>query len=334
MPDKTLILKTSEIERLVDMREVLRIVEEAFRLHGRGKVRMPPKVYIHLEKYRGDFRAMPAYIEGLEVCGIKWVNVHPENRKRNLPTVIALIILSDPRTGQPLAVMDGTYITNMRTGAAGGVAAKYLANKNSSSVGMVGCGTQASFQLLALNAVFALKYVLLYDTDRKKAAGFIDKMASRLNNIEMEAVRTAEECVSGRDIVVTTTPSRKPIVRSEWIGPGTHINAIGADAQGKEELDPAILKRARIFVDDMVQACHSGEINVPLSKRLMRKTDIDGTLGGIICCKTKGRTSARDVTVFDSTGLAIQDIAVADRAYKISKNLRRRNRRLEIDFRS
>lgn len=332
MPHKTLILKARDIERLVDMRNVLRIVEEAFRLHGYGRVKMPPKIYIHLEKYRGDFRAMPAYIEGPEACGIKWVNVHPENRRRNLPTVIAVIILSDPGTGLPLAVMDGTHITNMRTGAAGGIAAKYLANKDSSSVGLAGCGVQAIFQLLALNTVFTLKDISVYDTDRKKASGFIAVMA-RLG-IDAEIAATAEECVSGRDIVVTTTPSRKPVIKSAWISPGTHINAIGADARGKEELDPAILKKARIFVDDMAQASHSGEINVPISKRLIRKTDVAGTLGQVICRKRKGRTSARDITVFDSTGLAIQDIAVADHVYKIIKDPRRRRRCLEIDFRN
>ncbi|MDD5155554.1 MAG: ornithine cyclodeaminase family protein, partial [Candidatus Omnitrophica bacterium] len=128
MLKKTLILTNRQIQELIGMRQALKIVEESFIAHAQGKTRMPAKIYIHLNKYRGDFRAMPAYIGGMEACGIKWVNVHPENKKHGLPSVMAVIVLNDPKTGFPLAIMDGTYVTNLRTGASGGIAAKYLAN--------------------------------------------------------------------------------------------------------------------------------------------------------------------------------------------------------------
>lgn len=309
-----------QIEKLIDLRDVLRVVERAFIAHGQNKVQLPAKIYIHLDKYNGDFRAMPAYIGGMEACGIKWVDVHPGNKKYGLPSVMAVIILNDPKTGFPLAIMDGTLITNLRTGAAGGIAAKYLADKNSSRIALVGCGAQAQTQLMALKELFKITSVRICDCRESQSIGFVKKM--RHLGLNVECCLTIEDCVRGANIVVTTTPSRKPIVKSKWIGRGVHINAIGADAKNKEELEPAILKRAKIVVDDRTQATHSGEINVPISKRIIRETDIYATLGEVIAGKVKGRTSKDEITVFDSTGLAIQDVAVANYVYK--KAVRRR----------
>ena len=335
MRAKTLVLPGNRIHSLVDMRRVLEISKKAFAAHARCKVQMPAKICIHLDPYNGDFRAMPAYVEGIEACGVKWVSVHPDNRKRGLPAVMALIILSDPATGFPLAVMDGTFITNLRTGAAGAIAASCLAKKGSSRIGFVGCGVQAGFQLFALSRVFKLKAISLYDADRAQAANFARRSKRLVRTVTV--CKTVEECVSRQDIVITTTPSRKPIVRSSWISPGTHINAIGADAKGKEELDPAILKRARVVVDDLTQAMHSGEINVPVSKKVFKASDICATLGQVIIGKRRCRTSDSDITIFDSTGLAIQDIAVASYVYRKARSaLSRRGRQgrgfREIDF--
>jgi alanine dehydrogenase len=314
MLKKTLILHKQEIEKLINMRQALRIIEKTFIAQAQGKVQMPAKIYLHLVKYRGDFRAMPAYIEGTHACGIKWVNVHPENRKYGLAAVMAVIILNDPKTGFPLAVMDGTGITNLRTGAAGGIAAKYLANKNSSRVSLVGCGSQAQTQLMALHRLFKIRLVSVYDRDRSKAIGFIGKM--NFLGFKIKCCPNIRDCLLQADIVVTTTPSRKPIIKAEWIGSGVHINAIGADAKGKEELEPGILKRAKVVVDNRVQAIHSGEINVPISKKIMKESDIYATLGEVIRGKKKGRISGEEITVFDSTGLAVCDVAVANYVYK------------------
>lgn len=312
--NRTLLLNSRQVGRLVDMPLTLAITEKAFAAHAQGKTEMPAKIYLHLDKYRGDLRAMPAYIRGMEACGIKWVNVHPQNKKYGLPAVMALIILSDPKTGFPLALMDGTHITNLRTGAAAGIAAKYLANKNSTRVSLVGCGRQAQTQLAALHSIFKIKSVSVYDRESLRAEAFIRKM--RPLGLKIKKCRNARECVAGAEIIVTTTPSRKPILKSEWVSAGTHINAIGADAPGKEELDPGILKKAKIVVDDRQQAKHSGEINVPLSKKIIRQSDIYATLGEVVTGRKKGRVSKNEITVFDSTGLAICDIAVAGYVYK------------------
>ncbi|MDD4893888.1 MAG: ornithine cyclodeaminase family protein, partial [Candidatus Omnitrophica bacterium] len=246
MNRKTLILSSSHIRKLIDMPRVIKAVEEAFKLYGRNLVQMPPKIYLHLDKYAGDFRAMPAYIEGMEACGLKWVNVHPRNRRFGLPSVMATIILSDPKTGLPLAIMDGTYITNLRTGAAGAVAAKCLARKDSSIVALVGCGAQAKAQLLALRELFKIKLVYVWGNKPEYAKKFLKD--TKQFKLCMEIKDKISDCVRGADIVVTTTPVRKPIVKSEWIKSGTHINAIGADAKGKEELEPGLLKRSKIIV--------------------------------------------------------------------------------------
>ena len=311
---KPVFLTDSKIRELINISQALRVSEKAFKAHGLNKVQMPPKIYLHLDKYHGDFRAMPAYLEEPEACGIKWVNVHPENKKYGLPSVMALIILNEPKTGLPLAVVEGTHITNLRTGAAGGIAAKYLARKNSSRIALIGCGAQAQTQLTALNEIFDIEAVFLYDCFKSQAEIFLKK--TRFLGLEMIVCPSVKDCLRQADIAVTTTPSRKPVIDSEWIKEGTHINAIGADAPGKEELDPAILKKAKVVVDDFTQACHSGEINVPIARGIFKKKDIHASLGEIITARKKGRTSPDEITVFDSTGLAILDIAIADYVYR------------------
>lgn len=227
---------------------------------------------------------------------------------------MALIIINDPKTGFPLAVMDGTYITNLRTGAAGGIAAKYLARKNSSSIALVGCGVQAQTQLAALNEIFNIKTVSLYDLLTSQTEIFLKK--TRYLGLKMSAFKSIPECLEEADIVVTTTPSRKPIIKPEWINTGTHINAIGADAPGKEELEAEILKKAKIVVDDITQATHSGEINVPIARKIINKRNIHANLADIITAKKQGRISNEEITVFDSTGLAILDVAMAHYVYR------------------
>ncbi len=317
MHKKVLILARSEVARLIDMPAALKAVEKAFRFHGRNLVQMPAKIYLPLDKYCGDFRAMPGYIEGMGVCGLKWVNVYPKNRRFGLPVVTGLIILNDPKTGITSCIMDGTLITNLRTGAAGGVAAKYLARPDSSVVGLVGCGAQARTQLLALKELFRIKSVYVWGNKIEYARKFLKDTKSF--GLNMEIKKKICDCVKDADIVVTTTPVRAPIVKAEWIKKGTHINAIGADAKGKEELEPALLKKAKIIVDDFSQAMHSGEVNVPISRKIISKKDIYATLGEVLIGKKKGRVNRDEITIFDSTGLAIQDVVVADLVYRRAK---------------
>lgn len=311
-----LVLNSNDIESILFMRDVISLVENAFREKGFGRVQMPPKVYLFFSRYDGDLRAMPAYFEGLDIAGVKIVNSHPMNPTRyGLPTVMAVIYLVDPRSGRPLCIMDGTLITGMRTGGAAGVATKYLGRRDSRVVGIIGAGFLARFHLEAFINVISVERVKIYDVIRSKAEDFAKRYSS-IYGIDIEVANDVREAVYGVDVLATLTPSREPIVRSEWISEGMHINAMGADAPGKEELDPDILRRAKIVVDDMEQAIHSGEINVPISRGIIRREDIYGELGEIVAGIKPGRTSDREITVFDSTGLAIQDVIVAWHVYK------------------
>ncbi len=303
------------------MREAIEAVEGAFRAKGLGKVQMPPKAYVYFKRHNGDFRVMPAYLEEMGAAGVKIVNAHPRNPKEHgLPTVMATILLLDPKTGAPLAIMDGTWITNVRTGAGGAVAAKYLARKGPQVVAMVGAGVQAKTQLIALNEVLDIKEIRVNDISVENAQLYAKEMGKKLG-VDVKAVKNTEKAVEGADVVVTTTPSRRPILMNNWISDGTHINAIGADAPGKQELDPEILMRAKVVVDDVEQAIHGGEVNVPLSNGIIARGDIHADLGEIITKKKSGRTSRDEITVFDSTGLAVQDIATDWVVYKKAKKM-------------
>jgi alanine dehydrogenase len=302
----TLLLDKRAVNSLLNMKEVLTTVEQAFRTWGEGKGNMPPKAYLTVEK--GDFRAMPASLTGH--AGMKWVNAHPENKSRNLPSVMAVLIYNDPETGYPLAIMDATNITAFRTGAAAAIAAKYLARSDSRSLGIIGAGTQAHTQIIAHSEYFNLKSINAYDI----SPGSVEKLASDLPDFPIRICSIEE--VAASDILCTLTPSRKPVVMNDWISPGTHINAIGADAAGKEELDPQILKRAIVVVDDIKQSSSGGEINVPIQKGIFSINEIHGTLADLVLGKMPCRTDLRDITVFDSTGIAIEDIAVAGLIYE------------------
>ena len=314
---KTLLLTEKDIKRLLSIGEVIGAVESGFREKGLGRVQLPPKPYLFYGKYNGDLRVMPSYLEEPDISAVKIVNVHPNNPvKYKLPTVMATITLVDPKNGAPIAIMGGTWITAMRTGAAGGVAAKYLARPDSRVVGIVGAGTQARTQLMALNEVLKeIEEVRVTDIVKASRERCAEEMTEKLG-LNVRCVDSVKETVEGADVVVTVTPVREPIVKSEWIGPGVHINAIGADAPGKEEHDPELLKRAKIVIDDWEQASHSGEINVPLAKGIIARENIWAEIGEVVAGLKPGRTSPDEITIFDSTGLAIQDAVTAELAYK------------------
>lgn len=312
--NRTLILEKKDIAGIVDMKKAIKAVEGVFREYGMKRTRMPAKVYLDLPEYNGDFRAMPAFVKRLGKCVLKWVNVHPGNTRLGLPTVMAVIILSDPRNGLPLCIMEGSYVTSLRTGAAGGVAAKYLARKDSHIIGLVGCGCQARSQFQAIRELFDVREVRVWGNEPSCVKGFVRDMKNI--RAKLTVASSIAECVRSCDIVVTTTPSREPVVKLEWLNDGAHINAVGADAKGKEELDPSILKNAKVVVDSWEQASHSGEINVPLGRGIISRKDIYADIGQIVAGKRKGRATRNELTVFDSTGLAIQDAAVADLIYK------------------
>jgi alanine dehydrogenase len=305
----TLLLNKNAVRDLLKMSEVIPAIEQAFRDWAEGRGKMPAKSYLLLD--RGDFRAMPASLPG--AVGMKWVNVHPENPGHGLPTVMAVIIYNDPGTGYPLAIIDGTDITAYRTGATAAIAAKYLARKDARTLGVIGTGRQAYTQILAHAEFFDLKQIKAYDI----YPAAVDRLIKSLPRFPLRGCSLEETAAS--DIVCTLTPVRVPILKKEWVQPGTHINAIGADAACKEELEPSLLKEAIVVVDDLGQASAAGEINVPIAKGLYSLNEVYGTLGEIVAGQKPGRKDEEAITIFDATGLAIEDVAIATIIYRKAK---------------
>jgi alanine dehydrogenase len=297
----TLLLDRSAVRTLIKTSDVINVVEDAFRMYGEGKGNMPAKTYLSVE--HGDFRAMPAALPGC--AGMKWVNVHPHNPSLGLPSIMSILIYNDPRTGYPLAIMDATEITAYRTGAAAAIASRYLARRDSCTIGIIGAGFQAHTQILAHAELFNPLMINAFDVSRTA----VDTLTQSLPQLSIRNCSIQEAAAS--DIVCTLTPSRGPIIKREWISTGAHINAVGADAPGKQELDPSILKEAIVVVDDPEQAASSGEINVPIRKGMYNIEEVHGTLPQVVLGKKDGRTDDRVITVFDSTGIAVEDIAVA-----------------------
>jgi alanine dehydrogenase len=312
---ETLLLGPEDVSTSADLPSVIDAIEGAFGAYARGDVQMPAKSYIDLPQHNGDFRSMPAYIDltdhdGWEAAGVKWVNSHPDNpNAHDLPTVMGTMIYSDPETALPLSILDGTVLTRLRTGAAAAVATRHLAREDATSLGLVGAGIQSHTQLEAIAEVRDIQTVVVADLDEDAIQEVIDLYGDTYD-VRGGSIEEAAAC----DIVSTTTPVRDPIVES--VGETTHVNAMGADAAGKQELADDILLNAKVVIDDHAQCTHSGEINVPYGTGTLTDEDIYAELGEVVAGEKSGRDPADGVTVFDSTGLAIQDVAAAHVVYE------------------
>lgn len=309
------ILTDGQIARKIPPAAALRIAEAAFRAWGEKRVQMPPKVYLTLPE--GDFRAMPAYIRarkgGGGVVGVKWISVYPGNIAKGLKAVNGTLLLSDASTGRLKAVMEANVLTALRTGAAGALATRFLARPDASRLLLVGAGVQSVYQLACHALLKKWKSVRVWAPNPAQARVFA-KQNRTTGPAAVEAASSLKEAVRDSDVICSCTPSRKPLILSRWVSPGTHINAIGADAPGKQELEIALLKRSRVVVDDWAQASHSGEINVAHHRGLLNRSSIAGDLGTLLTAGRPVRRSTADITIFDSTGLAVQDMMMADYA--------------------
>ena len=322
MKIQTLLISSLDIKSVVSISDIILAVKEAFKEHAKGLVLMPSKVYLNIPEYFGDFRAMPSYIPKYGVAGLKWVTSYSRSHSHsvgsvqveNVPSVIGVYILSRAEDGYPLAIMDGTLLTELRTGAAAGVASEALARKESHTFSFIGCGKQSLFSYLALRELFDITHVRLYDIKREKSEMLSDNIKN-ISNTKITICESVSDCTKTSDVITTSTPSRKPIVFMNDISPGVHINALGADAKGKQELDPEILKSSVIIIDDWEQTPHSGEINVPLSDGRLLLSEVKATIGEVLIGYKQGRTNDEQITIFDSTGLAVQDLVVAKYIY-------------------
>ena len=283
--------------RAVDARSAIDAVRDGFIKHHRGDWAMPPKVYVDSPPY-GDFRAMPALGEG--IASLKWVTSFPGNPAAGRPTVFGTILLSDAKTGEPVAIVDGRAVTALRTGASAAVAAERLSRQDAKSSGIVGCGLHGAWAARCL-AESGFAQGVCYDIDPASA----EKLAAEVG-WQAGSLESALSC----DVVTLVTPGDSPVIRVGDLAAGQHVNALGADGSGKAEMEPEEVARLVLFCDEWEQASHGGELHLAVQKGLVSRADVTD-LGAVLVGSHPGRSSADDITLFDSTGLAIQDLAVA-----------------------
>lgn len=306
MSDTTLrYLSRADIEGLgIPMEAVIEAVEAALGERGRGTAEMPPKPGVH-PRPDAFIHAMPAYLEGMDAAGVKWVSGYPGNRERGLPYISGLFVLSDPETGFPLSVMDCTWITGVRTGAATAVAAKYLARPESSTAGVVACGVQARTNLEALACLFPLERVHAYDIDPAAAERYAGEMAAALG-LEVVPVNTAEEAVRGMDLVVTSGPILEhpdPAIPAGWLEPGAFAGALDFDSYWQPA---AFAEVDRLVTDDKAQLGYYRTVGY------FRETpEPYADLGELVTGRKPGRQSPDERALALNLGLAIEDVATA-----------------------
>jgi ornithine cyclodeaminase/alanine dehydrogenase-like protein (mu-crystallin family) len=297
------------------MDECIAVVEHAFRLHGESKAVAPGVLSMHAP--HGGFHIKAGMLNLDRSYFAAKVNGNfPENLARfGLPTIQGVIVLCDAEKGCPLAVMDSRDITSLRTGAATAVAAKHLARKNSQKVTICGCGTQGRIQIKALSCLFKIRTVFAYDTNSEQALVFSREMTEDLG-IPVHSIADLPSAVKQSEICVTCTPARQAYLAIDDVLPGTFIAAVGADNPEKQELDPALMANSKIVTDILEQCAVMGDLHHALDAGLVTKSAVHAELGEIVARKKAGRESDEEVIVFDSTGMALQDVAAAARVYE------------------
>jgi ornithine cyclodeaminase/alanine dehydrogenase-like protein (mu-crystallin family) len=311
--NKLLYLSRADVESVsLGMKEIIDLLEQAFREKGQGKVEMPPKPGIHTMP-DAFIHAMPAYIPQMRAAGIKWVSGYPENQERGLPYITGLLILNDVETGFPYAVMDCTWITAYRTGAASALAAKYLARPGSETVGILACGVQGRTNLEALAALFPVKLVYAYDLKPDVQARFILDMKKKFD-FDIVGVEHPEEAVANSDLVVTSGPILKhptPTIQRGWLKEGAYASAVDFDSYWTGE---ALAEADKISTDDMAQ------FNFYLDSGYFQSTPTPyADLGEIVAGSKPGRESDRERNIAINLGLALDDMAVAPEIYRRAK---------------
>ena len=316
----TLVLNSSEIKKCVQLNgQLIPIIEDAFKSLALGKTTMPPILRLDIEKYHGESDVKAAYIDGLDSYAIKVASGFFNNPNLGLPSSNGLMILLDSKTGMLKSVLlDKGYLTDIRTAIAGAIAAKHLSNPESSNVGIIGAGIQAKMQLEALLLVRNIKTAYIWSRDSKKTNTFVKNIKDKIN-IKIIACESPEQTVNLSEILITCTPSKSPIIKSEWLKKGLHITAMGSDAEMKNELDPKIIKDCDYYIpDSQSQTSILGELNHAIKAGLVSAEKKYNELGSVIINSNLGRRNINDVTVADLTGTGVQDTAIARHTYKIS----------------
>jgi ornithine cyclodeaminase/alanine dehydrogenase len=311
-----LVLSEQQVQSLIDIDELIGVLEQAHIQYSTGKAVMPVRLVVPLSEIQGRVTSMPGYLNEDQALGMKVVTYFQENPKRNLPAILATIMLFSSDTGKIIATMDGSYITAVRTACASALATRALANPQTRVLGILGAGVQARAHIRALTHVRTIEKIKLYSPSGTSAAAIQKEMQPQIK-ARIEIVKSAEEAVRDADLLTTVTTAREPIVKAEWLKPGVHINAVGSHRPDLREIDGATLARAKLIVDsrDAVMA-ECGDILLALKEKSITENAIHAEIGEVLAGKKSGRTSAGEITLYKSVGIAIQDVAAAHLVYR------------------
>ena len=307
------ILTEREIRECVNLDETaIAAVEEGFSKLAKKEATVPPILAVPVPENNGEVDVKAAYIHGMESFAIKIAAGFHNNHRLGLPTGSGMMVLISTKTGFPRAVlMDNGYLTDVRTGAAGALAARYLARETIDTVGVIGSGAQARYQVRGLALVRRFRRLLVYGITPERVDKYVSEIRSELE-IEVVKANSAEQVVKESDIVVTTTPSRHPYLKADWLHPGLHITAMGSDGVGKQELYPQVFARADVVACDQKSQCFRlGELQHALAAGIVNKDSLIVELGDLILGRHVGRESDNQITVCDLTGVGVQDTAIA-----------------------
>ncbi len=316
MQYKTLILNAAQVASLLSLDAVIDAVEHAYKSFNSGKTIMPPITSIGIPEHNGEMDFKSGYSRDNDLISMKIAGGFYDNPQNyGLSSCVALICLLDAANGVPVCVMDGSLITGIRTGAAGAVAARALARKNSTRAAILGTGGQARMQIQALCRVLPISQVHIWGIEGCEA--YQAEMSRLLPHVTFTVFQNPQEAVRGCDIVITATVSHAPLVDAAWVEPGMHITAVGCDTPGKQEWDPKVFQRVNKLVNDSIEECvRRGETQHPIQLGYMTKGDIYGEIGEILLGRKPGRTSDQEITMFDTTGLSILDLNTAAMVYR------------------
>lgn len=308
-----LLLSRSDVQKALNMPEAIAAVEEAFIAYAQGEADVPLRTPVSIPAQEATALFMPAFSSRLDALGAKIVTVFPHNTSHNLTTINGLIVLNDTQTGMPLAAMEAGYVTALRTGAASGVATRYLAKADAQNVAIIGAGTQAQTQLKAVCMVRDIQQVSVYDTDNVRSQAYLTHMQEALPQVSFTAAASSVEALAAADIVCTATTSMVPVFPADALKPGTHVNAIGSFTPQMQEIGEDVLHRMDKIVVDCVKAAfdETGDFIIPMAQGRFGKEHIYAELGQLAAGEKLGREDPLELTLFKSVGLAVQDLAVA-----------------------
>jgi len=313
---KTLLLKKEEVGGLISMAEVIDAVEEAYRAFNSDQVEQPGHMGIHLPPPRGEIDFKLGYYKASEMISMKASSggFVDNPTAHGLPGGMGTILLFDARSCALVCVMDGSLITGLRTGAAGAVSVKALARKDARKITSIGTGNQARMQIRAISEIMKVDEVHAWDNSPETLSAYKRDIESEFG-IPVVMAGSKKAAVEQADILITTTRGKGSLVEADWVKPGTHIIAIGTDQRGKQELDPEIFRKAKVVVDSIAQCIEKGETWHPIDRNIIAKDDIHAEIGEILLGRKPGRENDAEVTIFDSTGMAIQDNTTAGKIY-------------------